>query len=206
MFSAWNMECDPKLIPHLGRNIKIKAWVTPLSMQLLPPYITLLNTLFRTWKTLMLGKIEGRRGRGQQRMRWLGGITDSMDISLSKLQELVGDGQRSLVCCSPWSPKESDTTKQVNWTDKSMKVMFLKIISQNYWDERTIKSHLAQWVITLFYQENSFFPNSIVYGTPKFETDTKCSSSGLREVSLASIPWSRALRSLKPQSEDHWSG
>ena len=60
-------------------------------------------------KTLMLGKIEGRRRRGQQRMRWLHGITDSMDIGLSKLG--IGDGQGGLVYCSPWGHKESDMTK-----------------------------------------------------------------------------------------------
>ena len=60
-------------------------------------------------KTLKLEKIEGRRRRGQQRKRWLDGVTDSVDMSLSKLQELV-DGQGSLAFCSPWGCKESDTT------------------------------------------------------------------------------------------------
>ena len=61
-------------------------------------------------KTLMLGKIEGRRQRGRQRMRWLDGITNSIDMSLMKALG-VGDGQQGLVCCSPCGRKESDPTK-----------------------------------------------------------------------------------------------
>ena len=64
------------------------------------PSATLMRRAYSLEKTVMLGKIEGKR-RGRQRMRWLDGIIDSMDMSLSK--------QGSLECCSSWGHKESDT-------------------------------------------------------------------------------------------------
>ena len=73
-------------------------------------------------KILVMGKIEGE-GRGQQRMRWLDGITDSMDISLSKIQELVMDSEawgaaiRGTAKCRMW-------TVQLNWTDLEVKINF----------------------------------------------------------------------------------
>ena len=63
-------------------------------------------------KTVMLGKIEGRSRRGRQRMRWLDGITDLMNMT--EQTQGVGDGQGGLVCCIPWSCKELDMTEQLN--------------------------------------------------------------------------------------------
>ena len=66
-------------------------------------------------KSLMLGKIEGGMSWGQQRMRWLDGITNSMDMSLSKLQELVMDKEvLHKACCTTWGCKKLDANMLVN--------------------------------------------------------------------------------------------
>ena len=64
-------------------------------------------------KTMMLGGIGGRRKRGRQGMRWLDGITDSMDMNFEGTPG-VGNGQGGLACCDSWGRKESDTTERLN--------------------------------------------------------------------------------------------
>ena len=92
-------------------------------------------------KTLMLGKIEGRRRRGRQTMRRLDSITNSMDEFEQALG--VGDGQGSLVCCSPWGCRvRHDWVTELNWTIKMVKRVHFKLriffitVFKKSWAER----------------------------------------------------------------------
>ena len=97
-------------------NIHCKDWCWSWNSNTLATWCKELIWLKDSFeKTLMLGRIEGGRRRGWQRMRWLDGITNLMDKF--EWTPGVGDGLGSLACCSPWSCKESDTTERLNWTD-----------------------------------------------------------------------------------------
>ena len=120
---AFELQCWRRLlrVPWTARrsNLSILKEISPgyslegLMLKLKIQYFGhLMRIVDSLEKTLMLGGIGGRRRRGQQKMRWLGGITDLMHMSLGEFRELVMEW--GLVCCDSWGRKELDTTERLN--------------------------------------------------------------------------------------------
>ena len=97
------------------------GWRTSITIELVKTFFRFMFWLYWHMDT------GGKRRRGRQRMRWLDGITDSMDVSLSEVRELVMDGQGGLACCASWGSKELDMTERLIWSDLIWYFLYIKI-------------------------------------------------------------------------------
>ena len=110
---------NQSILKEISPGCSLKGLMLKLKLQYFGHLMQRVDSLE---KTLMLGGIGGKRRRGWQRMRWLDGITDSMDMN--EWTPGVGDGQGGLVCCNSWGHKESDMTERLNSTELNWYVLW----------------------------------------------------------------------------------
>ena len=130
-------EIQPPILKEISPEYLLEGLMLKLKLQDFGHLMVRTDTLE---KALMLGKIEGRRRRGRQRIRWLGDITDGHEFEQAPRD---GEGQGNPACCSPWGRKELDTTEWLNWRVREDSIKCL--VATELLFENQVKYWLKEW-------------------------------------------------------------